>query len=158
MRIIIQRVKSASVDVIADSGEVRRVGEITAGYCVLVGVTHDDGEAEVAKVSRKIAELKLLRGPDNADEPSERVSLEEARDTASVLLVSQFTLYADVRKGRKPGWSRAAGGEQAKPIFEALVAAVGDRGIHVETGEFGAMMDVQLINDGPFTIFYDTDQ
>lgn len=158
MRIIIQRVKSASVDVFADSGEVRRVGEIGSGYCVLVGITHTDGEAEVAKVARKIAELKLLRGPDNTDDPAARVALEEAGDSAAALLVSQFTLYADVRKGRKPGWSRAAGGEQAKPVFEALVAAVRERGIRVETGEFGAMMDVQLINDGPFTIFYDTDQ
>ena len=130
MRAVIQRVKRASV--------------------TLVGVTHGDGPAQIEKTARKIAQLKLLRAPDGSDDPAARVSAEESG--APVLLVSQFTLYADVRKGRKPSWSHAAGGEVAEPVFDAVVDAVRGYGLHVETGVFGAMMDVELVNDGPFTI------
>lgn len=145
MRSVIQRVKRASVSV---DGHV--VGQIGAGLCVLVGVTHEDGPAEIDKTARKIAQLKLLRGPDGSDDVGARVSAEESG--AAVLLVSQFTLYADVRKGRKPSWSKAAGGDVAQPVFDQLVEAVRAYGLPVETGEFGAMMDVELVNDGPFTI------
>lgn len=145
MRSVIQRVKRASVSV---DGHV--VGQIGAGLCVLVGVTHEDGPAEIDKTARKIAQLKLLRGPDGSDDVGARVSAEESG--AAVLLVSQFTLYADVRKGRKPSWSKAAGGDVAQPVFDQLVEAVRGYGLPVETGEFGAMMDVELVNDGPFTI------
>ena len=106
--------------------------------------------AEIDKTARKIAQLKLLRGPDGSDDVGARVSAEESG--AAVLLVSQFTLYADVRKGRKPSWSKAAGGDVAQPVFDQLVEAVRGYGLPVETGEFGAMMDVELVNDGPFTI------
>lgn len=145
MRAVIQRVKRASVTI---EGQV--VGQIGPGLCVLVGVTHGDGPAQIAKTARKIAQLKLLRAPDGSDDPAARVSAEESG--APVLLVSQFTLYADVRKGRKPSWSHAAGGEVAEPVFDAVVDAVRGYGLHVETGVFGAMMDVELVNDGPFTI------
>ncbi|MDK8602752.1 D-aminoacyl-tRNA deacylase [Trueperella bernardiae] len=145
MRAVIQRVKRASVTI---EGQV--VGQIGPGLCVLVGVTHGDGPAQIEKTARKIAQLKLLRAPDGSDDPAARVSAEESG--APVLLVSQFTLYADVRKGRKPSWSHAAGGEVAEPVFDAVVDAVRDYGLHVETGVFGAMMDVELVNDGPFTI------
>ncbi|QOR48026.1 D-tyrosyl-tRNA(Tyr) deacylase [Trueperella pecoris] len=145
MRAVIQRVTRASVRV---AGEV--VGEIGPGLCVLVGITHDDDSATIAKTARKIAQLKLLRAPDGNDDAGARVSAEESG--APVLLVSQFTLYADVRKGRKPSWSHAAGGDIAEPIFDALVDAVRGHGLQVETGRFGAMMDVELVNDGPFTI------
>ncbi|WP_394262482.1 D-aminoacyl-tRNA deacylase [Trueperella sp.] len=145
MRSVIQRVKRASVSV-----DGRVVGQIGAGLCVLVGVTHEDGPAEIDKTARKIAQLKLLRGPDGSDDVGARVSAEESG--AAVLLVSQFTLYADVRKGRKPSWSKAAGGDVAQPVFDQLVEAVRGYGLPVETGEFGAMMDVELVNDGPFTI------
>ncbi|QOR45927.1 D-aminoacyl-tRNA deacylase [Trueperella pecoris] len=145
MRAVIQRVTRASVRV---AGEV--VGEIGPGLCVLVGITHDDDSATIAKTARKIAQLKLLRAPDGNDDAGVRVSAEESG--APVLLVSQFTLYADVRKGRKPSWSHAAGGDIAEPIFDALVDAVRGHGLQVETGRFGAMMDVELVNDGPFTI------
>lgn len=146
MRALIQRVTRAKVTV---AGAV--VGEISEpGLLVLVGVKNDDAaeRAAIEKVSRKIAQLKILRGPDGDDDA--RQSAEEAG--APILMVSQFTLYADVRKGTKPGWSHAAPGPVAEPIFNALVEAVRARGLHVETGQFGAMMDVELVNDGPFTI------
>ncbi|MCI6573883.1 MAG: D-aminoacyl-tRNA deacylase [Arcanobacterium sp.] len=151
MRVVIQRVKRAKVTVTDDpSGEPVVTGEIGAGLCVLIGITHTDGPAQIEKISRKIAQLKLLRSPQGSDDPSERVGVEEVN--APVLIVSQFTLYADVRKGKKPGWSHAAPAEVAEPIFHELVQAVRDRGIQVETGRFGAMMDVEIVNDGPFTI------
>lgn len=114
------------------------------GLVVLLGVTHDDGPAQVQWMARKIAELKLL-----ADERS----VLEAQ--APVLVVSQFTLYADVRKGRRPSWSAAAPSEVAEPLVEAVVAALRGRGIPVETGTFGAYMAVHLVNDGPVTLVLD---
>ncbi|MDO5025380.1 MAG: D-aminoacyl-tRNA deacylase [Trueperella sp.] len=145
MKSVVQRVRSASVKV---DGEV--VGQIGAGLAVLVGITHTDGPAEIAKTARKLAELKLLRSPDGSDDPKDRVGAIEVG--APLLLVSQFTLYASVRKGRKPSWSDAAPGEVAEPIFRELVAAVREYGLPVETGVFGAMMEVALVNDGPFTV------
>ena len=159
MRIIIQRVREAAVTVVAENipygtpGCEREVGRIGAGLCVLLGVTHDDGPAQIEKVARKICELKLLRGADGADDPANRRGVAEA--AAQVLLVSQFTLYADVKKGKKPSWSDAAPGDLAEPIFNQVVEAVRARGVDVETGQFGAMMNVQLVNDGPFTIFFE---
>lgn len=153
MRAVIQRVKRASVTAYSDDDGVREprvVGEIGAGLAVLVGITHEDGEAQIEKVARKIAQLKILRSPDNSDDPAQRVSASEIG--APVLLVSQFTLYADVRKGTKPSWSHAAPGHVAEPMFDALVEAVRGHGLEVQTGSFGAMMDVELVNDGPFTI------
>lgn len=149
MRSVIQRVKRAKVTV-----DERVVGDIGPGLCVLVGVTHGDGPAEIEKTARKIAQLKLLRGPDGSDDVGARVSAEESG--APVLLVSQFTLYADVRKGRKPSWSHAAGADVAEPVFGQLVQAVRGYGLQVKIGEFGAMMDVELVNDGPFTIIFET--
>lgn len=146
MRSIIQRVRRASVTV---DGEI--VGQIDAGLCVLLGVTHDDGKAQIEKMARKIAELKILRDADGSDD-GERLGACEV--DAPILLVSQFTLYADVRKGRRPGWSKAAPGDIAEPIVEAVASELREKyGLHVETGSFGAMMDVELVNDGPFTIF-----
>ena len=133
-----------------ESGAPVVTGEIGAGLCVLIGVTHEDGTAQVEKIARKIAQLKLLRAADGSDDTAARQSVEEAG--APVLAISQFTLYADVRKGTKPGWSHAAPGPVAEPIFDALVTALRARGLQVETGRFGAMMDVELVNDGPFTI------
>ncbi|MDR6939855.1 D-aminoacyl-tRNA deacylase [Arcanobacterium hippocoleae] len=159
MRIVIQRVKQASVTVWdenmpQDSEKAGRiVGQIAAGLCVLVGVTHEDGVEQIEKIARKICELKLLRDVNHEDIPANRRSVVDA--AAEVLLVSQFTLYADVKKGKKPSWSHAAPGELARPIFDQLAAAIRARGVKVETGEFGAMMDVQLINDGPFTILFE---
>lgn len=140
MRAVLQRVTEARVEV---DGEV--VGEITRpGLLALVGVTHDDGPEQVERMARKIAELRILR-----DERS------VTQEGAPVLVVSQFTLYADTRKGRRPSWSAAAPGEVAEPVVSALVAALRDRGLEVETGRFGAMMAVASVNDGPVTLVVD---
>ncbi|WP_029211039.1 D-aminoacyl-tRNA deacylase [Arsenicicoccus bolidensis] len=137
MRAVVSRVTAASVVV---EGEV--VGQITEpGLLVLLGVTHDDGPDQVATMARKLTELRILR--------DERSVLDVG---APVLLVSQFTLYGDVRKGRRPCWSAAAPGPVAEPVFDQVVAAVRAVGVTVETGRFGAMMDVASVNDGPFTV------
>ncbi len=144
MRAVIQRVKRAQVRV---AGDV--VGDIGEGLCVLLGVTHGDGRPQVEKTARKIAQLRVLRGPEGDDDA--RRSAEEA--AASVLLVSQFTLYADVRKGRSPGWSHAAPGDVAEPLVEAVAEELRKvYGLHVETGEFGALRDVEVVTAGPFTL------
>jgi len=137
VRAVVSRVTAASVVV---EGEV--VGQITEpGLLVLLGVTHDDGPDQVATMARKLTELRILR--------DERSVLDVG---APVLLVSQFTLYGDVRKGRRPSWSAAAPGPVAEPVFDQVVAAVRAVGVTVETGRFGAMMDVASVNDGPFTV------
>lgn len=140
MRAVVQRVSEARVEV---DGTV--VGAVDRpGLVVLLGVTHDDGPAQVQWMARKIAELKLL--------PDEQSVLESH---APVLVVSQFTLYADVRKGRRPSWSAAAPSEVAEPLVDAVVEALRERGIPVETGTFGAHMAVSLVNDGPVTLVLD---
>ena len=137
MRAVVQRVTRASVVV---DGEA--VGTIDRpGLVALVGVTHDDGPAEVDVIARKIAELRILR--------DERSALDEG---APVLVVSQFTLYGDARKGRRPTWNAAAPGPVAEPLVDAVVAALRGRGLEVATGRFGANMALELVNDGPVTI------
>jgi D-tyrosyl-tRNA(Tyr) deacylase len=140
MRAVLQRVTRASVSV-----EGEEVGAIDRpGLVALVGVTHDDGPEQVAAMARKVSELRILR--------DERSVLDEG---APVLVVSQFTLYADTRKGRRPSWNGAAPGDVAEPVVEAVVAALRDRGVEVATGRFGAMMEVSLVNDGPVTLVVD---
>ena len=136
MRAVVQRVSSASVRV---AGEV--VGEIGEGLVVLLGVHVDDGVAQVGVMARKLHELRLLR-----DERS------CAETGAGLLVISQFTLYGDTRKGRRPSWSAAAPGPVAEPLVDAVVAALRERGAQVATGRFGADMQVELVNDGPFTV------
>ncbi|HEX5511480.1 MAG TPA: D-aminoacyl-tRNA deacylase [Actinomycetales bacterium] len=137
MRAVVQRVTRASVTV---DGEV--VGAIDKpGLLALVGVTHDDGLEQVEKISKKIADLRILR--------DEKSALDVG---APVLVVSQFTLYADTRKGRRPTWNAAAPGPVAEPMVEAVVEALRARGLTVETGAFGADMAVELVNDGPVTL------
>ena len=136
MRAVVQRVTRASVTV---DGEV--VGQIGAGLVVLVGATHDDGPAQVDLIARKVADLRILR--------DERSALDAG---APVLVVSQFTLYGDTRKGRRPTWNAAAPGPVAEPLVDAVVDALRSRGLDVETGVFGADMAVELVNDGPVTI------
>lgn len=111
------------------------------GILALIGVTHEDGPEQVATIARKICELRILEG--------ERSVLDAG---ASVLVVSQFTLYADVRKGRRPSWNGAAPGPVAEPLVEQVVAAIRERGVPVQQGRFGAHMQVTLTNDGPVTI------
>jgi D-tyrosyl-tRNA(Tyr) deacylase len=137
VRAVLQRVTSASVSV---DGEV--VGAIDRpGLVALVGVTHDDGWTQVEALARKIADLRILR--------DERSVLDEG---APVLVISQFTLYADTRKGRRPSWNNAAPGPVAEPLVDAVVEALRARGVEVATGTFGAMMEVTLVNDGPVTL------
>ena len=140
MRAVLQRVTRASVSV---DGAV--VGAIDRpGLLALVAATHDDGNEQVEAMARKIAELRILR-----DERS-------VADTgAPVLVVSQFTLYGDTRKGRRPSWNAAAPAPVAEPLVDAVVAALRGRGVEVATGRFGAMMAVDLVNDGPFTLVVD---
>jgi D-tyrosyl-tRNA(Tyr) deacylase len=139
MRAVVQTVSRASVTV---DGEV--VGEIGEGLLVLVGVTHTDTPATAETVARKVYELRILD-----DERS-------AADTgAPVLVVSQFTLYADVRKGRRPSWSAAAPAETAEPLVAAVVNALRSRGATVATGRFGARMLVESVNSGPRTVIVD---
>jgi D-tyrosyl-tRNA(Tyr) deacylase len=111
------------------------------GLLVFVGVTHGDGAAQVAAIAGKIADLRIM------DDERSAVDL-----GAPVLVVSQFTLYADTRKGRRPSWSAAAPGAVAEPIVADVVAALQARGLEVSTGRFGAHMQVELVNDGPVTI------
>ena len=111
------------------------------GLVVLLGAQRGDGPEQVATVARKIAELRILDG-----------ELSAADAGAPILVISQFTLYGDTRKGRRPSWAHAAPGEEAEPLVEAVVADLRGRGLHVETGQFGAMMEVSLVNDGPFTV------
>ena len=140
MRTVLQRVDGASVHV---AGE--EVGGFTGrGLVALVGVTHDDGPAEGEKTARKIAALRILRD----EQPVPDVD-------APVLVISQFTLHADVRKGRRPSWNGAAPADVAEPVVDAVVAALRERGVRVETGRFGADMRVSLVNDGPVTIVLD---
>ena len=141
MRAVVQRVSSASVEV---DGAV--VGQIGAGLLVLVGVTHDDTPARAEALARKVHGLRILRDELGvADVPG-----------AGVLVVSQFTLYGDTRKGRRPTWAAAAPGSLAAPLVDAVVGALRERGVRVETGVFGADMRVGLINDGPFTVLVET--
>ena len=139
MRAVVQRVTSASVVV---DGAV--VGEIGEGLLVLLGVTHADGPAQVAAMARKLHGLRVLPG-----------ELSCADTGAGLLVVSQFTLYADTRKGRRPSWGAAAPGPVAEPLVEAVVEALRSRGVEVATGRFGAMMQVSLVNDGPVTLVVD---
>ncbi|GAA3683112.1 D-tyrosyl-tRNA(Tyr) deacylase [Yimella sp. RIT 621] len=140
MRAVLQRVTHAEVTV-----EGETVGAIDRpGLVALVGVTHEDGAEQVAAMARKIGELRIL-----ADEQS---VLDAG---APVLVVSQFTVYGSTRKGRRPSWSAAAPGPVAEPLIEDLVAALVAAGVEVATGRFGAMMQVSLVNDGPFTVVVD---
>ncbi|HEY2174638.1 MAG TPA: D-aminoacyl-tRNA deacylase [Mycobacteriales bacterium] len=136
MRAVVQRVTSAGVSV---AGDV--IAEIGTGLVVLVGVTHDDNPEKAATLARKVHELRILPGDRSVADLG-----------AEVLVISQFTLYADTRKGRRPSWSAAAPAAVAEPLVEAVVAALRSRGARVATGRFGAHMTLSLVNDGPVTV------
>lgn len=141
MRAVVQRVLSASVSV---DGAV--VGELDGpGLLVYLGVTHDDGPDEVAWMVRKLHGLRILR--------DER-SLSDTGDGA--LVVSQFTLYGDARKGRRPTWVGAAPGPVSEPLYEAVCEGLAEQGVPVARGVFGAAMAVASVNDGPFTVWLET--
>ena len=141
VRAVVQRVSEAAVHV-----EGATVGAIGRGLCVLVGVTHGDDEASAERLADKIWRLRIF--PDEAG----AMNRSAADEGLEVLVVSQFTLYGDARKGRRPSFVAAAPGEVAEPLVEAVVAALRDRGASVATGRFAADMRVEIVNDGPVTI------
>jgi D-tyrosyl-tRNA(Tyr) deacylase len=147
MRAVVQRVSRASVDV-----EGVRVGEINRGFVVLLGVSPHDGEAQAAHLARKIAGLRVF---DDADGKM-NLSIDEVE--GAVLAVSQFTLYADVRKGRRPSFTDAARPELAEPLYQRFCALLREHGVKVVQGIFQAHMNISLVNDGPVTIWMDTDE
>ncbi|MEU1419709.1 D-aminoacyl-tRNA deacylase [Kitasatospora sp. NPDC005751] len=145
MRAVVQRVTEARVTV---AGET--VGAIEGpGLCVLVGVTHEDTPAKAAQLARKLWTLRLLE-PDEARADGVEQSCSDLG--APLLVISQFTLYGDARKGRRPTWNAAAPGPAAEPLVDEVVAQLRALGAKVETGRFGADMRVALVNDGPFTV------
>ncbi|MGP3968478.1 D-aminoacyl-tRNA deacylase [Streptomyces sp. 6N223] len=142
MRAVVQRVDGAAVEV---GGET--VGEIVGqGLCVLVGATHTDTEETAARLARKLWTLRVLEDEKSCSDVG-----------APLLVVSQFTLYGDARKGRRPTWQAAAPGEVAEPLVESVCAHLRALGARVETGRFGAKMRVTLTNDGPFTVLLEAE-
>ena len=147
MRAVVTRVKNASVTI---DGAVK--GEIGQGFLILLGVTHEDTEAQAVKLADKICSLRIFE-----DENGKmNVGLEEAG--GELLIISQFTLYGNCRKGRRPDFLAAARPETAIPLYEKFVALCAAKGFRVQTGEFGADMKVASVNDGPLTLILDTDQ
>jgi D-tyrosyl-tRNA(Tyr) deacylase len=140
VRAVVQRVLSASVTV---DGET--AGEIGPGLLVYLGVTHDDGPPEIAWLARKVWELRILRDEQSASDVG-----------APVLVVSQFTLYGDARKGRRPTWQAAAPREASEPAYDAFCAELERLGATVARGVFGADMRVASVNDGPITVWLET--
>jgi D-tyrosyl-tRNA(Tyr) deacylase len=147
MRAVVQRVSRARVEV-----DGRTTGEIGEGLLVLVGVAKTDAEADAAQLAEKIAGLRLF----NDDNGKMNRSVEEVG--GAVLVVSQFTLHGDCRKGRRPSFDRAAPAAQAQTLYEKFLHVLRHRGLQVETGVFQAMMEVELVNAGPVTLLVDTDR
>lgn len=142
MRILLQRVSRAEVRV---SGRV--TGRIDRGYLLLVGLTHTDTEAQLEWMADKVVGLRLFGDADD------KMNLALGDVGGALLVVSQFTLYGDAAKGRRPSFVDAARPDVAVPLYERFIALLRERGVTVETGEFGAMMDVELVNDGPVTLW-----
>lgn len=145
MRIVVQRSKEAKVTV---DGEV--VGKIDKGLVLLVGVTHEDKEEDAVYLADKVANLRIFE--DEAD----KMNFSLLDVGGEILSVSQFTLYGDCRKGRRPNFMDAARPEHAEQLYEGFNRILSEKGIKVETGKFGAMMDVQLTNDGPVTLILES--
>jgi D-aminoacyl-tRNA deacylase len=145
MRVVLQRAGAASVRV-----DEKTTGLIEKGYVLLVGITHSDTEKDAAYLAKKVAGLRLW---EDAEGKMNHSILEAGGD---ILSVSQFTLYGDVKKGRRPSFIEAARPEQAEPLWEYFNRKLEEEGLTVQTGIFGAMMDVELVNDGPVTIIIDS--
>lgn len=141
MRIVLQRVTSASVKV---DGNI--IGEIGTGFLLLFGVGHEDTEEDCRRLADKISGLRIF-----SDE-NDKINLDLESVGGQLLVVPQFTLYADCRKGNRPNFIQAAKPEKANALYEYFVEYLRSKGKHVETGEFGADMKVELLNDGPFTV------
>lgn len=152
MRACVQRVRRARVTV---AGEVS--GTIDAGYLILLGVSLEDSQDEIDLLVSKIANLRILDDDDGVMNRSALDYFAKDPDSFAMLVVSQFTLYADVRKGRRPSWQKAAPPGIAEPMVGAFCDAMRLQGFRVETGVFGAEMQVELVNDGPVTLWLDTD-
>jgi len=147
MRVLLQRVARAEVRIRDAAAAPRVSGRIDRGYVLLVGFTTTDGEDQVAWMAEKVVGLRLFA------DAEDKMNLALADVGGAMLVVSQFTLYGDARKGRRPSFIDAARPEIAIPLYEQFVRRLRDDGVHVETGEFGAMMDVELVNDGPVTLW-----
>ncbi|RKW29433.1 MAG: D-tyrosyl-tRNA(Tyr) deacylase [Granulicatella sp.] len=145
MRVVLQRVSHASVTV-----EEKVIGKIQRGFLLLVGVTHDDAMEDMEYLVRKIVQMRIFED----EEGKLNRSIQDIG--GEILSVSQFTLYADTKKGNRPSFSKAAPGDVALEMFEQFNGLLRDTGIPVETGQFGADMKVELLNDGPVTILLDS--
>lgn len=146
MRVLIQRVSRAEVR-IREQGRQRLAGRIGPGFLILVGFTAGDDETKIVWMAEKVAGLRVFA------DSEDKMNLALADVGGSVLVVSQFTLYGDAQKGRRPSFIDAARPEQAIPLYESFIVHLRALGLPVESGEFGAMMDVELVNDGPVTLW-----
>ena len=147
MRVLVQRVAHAEVRVPAADGGERVTGRIARGLLLLVGFTHGDGDEQLEWMADKVLGLRIFA------DAEDRMNLAVTDVGGGVLVVSQFTLYGDARKGKRPSFVDAARPEQAVPLYERFVERLRARGVPVATGEFGAMMQVALVNDGPVTLW-----
>ena len=145
MKAVLMRVQRASVTI--DERETRSIGR---GFLILLAVTHDDTEAQAVKLADKLCSLRLFEDADG------KINLTLDEVGGEIMIVSQFTLYGNCRKGRRPEFLSAARQEIAIPMYEKFVAICREKGYHVETGEFGAYMEVESLNDGPFTLIVDS--
>ena len=145
MRLVIQRVSKASVEI---EGKVN--GKIDEGFMLLVGITNDDNKEVVEKMADKLINLRIF------EDENEKLNLSLMDVKGEILSISQFTLYANCKKGRRPSFLDAAKPEISKPLYEYFNKELENAGVHIETGIFGAMMKVSLINDGPTTIILDS--
>lgn len=145
MKAVLMRVQRASVTI--DERETRSIGR---GFLILLAVTHDDTEAQAVKLADKLCSLRLFEDADG------KINLTLGEVGGEIMIVSQFTLYGNCRKGRRPEFLSAARPEIAIPMYEKFVEICREKGYHVETGEFGAYMEVESLNDGPFTLIVDS--
>ena len=145
MRLVVQRVKNAKVEV-----DNKIVGQINGGYMVLVGVGTNDTEKEVDYLAKKLINLRVF------EDENGKLNLNVQQVEGAILSISQFTLYADVKKGNRPGFSNSKPPEEANRLYEALNEALRQYGVEVKTGEFGTDMLVDIANDGPVTIIYES--
>ena len=144
MKIILQKVKKASVSV-----DNKIVGSIDKGYCLLVGVHKESAEEDAKYLAKKVAQARLF------EDENDKINLSLKDVGGSILSVSQFTLYADTKKGNRPSFTSAAGAEKANELYEKFNEYLREEGVKVETGTFQTMMEVNIVNDGPVTIVYE---
>lgn len=149
MRVVIQRVKSAKVTIIEESGS-RVNGEINHGLMILLGISQEDTDQDLSYIRDKISGLRIF------EDEAGKMNLSIKDVGGDILLVSQFTLYGDCRKGKRPSFTKAAKPDQAVPLYEKMITELRRNGIHTETGVFGAEMLLDIQNDGPVTIIIDS--